>query len=181
MEWVGTALTGAAVSTFYTAGASPAALRAAAASFFNAFKDNLPSSVNLVIPSSGDKFEDSTGDLTGVWTDGTPTVISGADPGAFAAGVGARIVWQTSGVTNNRRVRGSTFVCPMGAGAYASNGTMEAVALGRLQTGASAMVTGLTDTMVVWSRPRPGVPGKSNVVTAGVAPDRVSWLISRRT
>lgn len=181
VQWTGSAIVGPGVSTFYTAATEPSALRAAVLTFFGVAAVNMPTTCGLVIPSSGETLEDSTGEVTGIWTDGTPSTVFGTDPGVYAAGVGARMVWETNGVTNNRRVRGSTFLCPMGAGGYQSDGTLNNTLRTNLQNAGNAFVASLLDGLVIWTRPVDGAGGKIQTVTAAYAPDKVSWLVSRRT
>ena len=57
---------------------------------------------------------------------------SGSGQGGFAAGVGARVVWETGAVRNGRRVRGSTFVVPIWSSAYETNGTLHTATINDL-------------------------------------------------
>lgn len=179
--WNGSGVIGPGVSTFYSAATSPAALRAAVSDFFTPFLPNIPATVNLVIPPTGEELEDSTGEVTDVWSDGSPILKVGIDTGAFAAGVGCRIQWATNGVTNNRRVRGSTYIVPLGSGAYDSNGTLHSTVVGYANLAANDLIADLVGGLVVWTRPINDAGGKIQTVTAGSCPDRVSWLRSRRT
>lgn len=176
----GNAVVGPGVATFYNAGSDAAALRAALAAFYDAFDANLPTSLIVTIPSTGDLVDVETGEVTGVWSDGTPTLIGGDDPGAFAAGVGARVVWETNARTNRRRVRGSTFIVPLGAGAYGTDGTLDTIFRQRLVDGANALLSGLGEGFTIWTRPVDGAGGKGSVVVGATVPDKVTTLRSRR-
>lgn len=181
VSWNGSGVVGPGVTTFYSAATEPAALRAAVSDFFTPFLPNLPSTVNLVIPPTGEELEDSSGEVTDVWSDGAPILKAGVDTGSFAAGVGLRVMWATNGVTNNRRVRGSTYICPMGAGAYQSDGTLHPTVVTYANQAAADLVSDLLGGLVIWTRPINDAGGKIQTVTAGSVPDKVSWLRSRRT
>ena len=176
--WTGaTALPGASV--FYGSPGVPT-LASDLYTFFDAIKAILPSSVSITIPSAGDMIEDSDGALSGTWSSsGTGTVV-GTNAASYAAGVGARIVWRTNGVRNRRRVRGSTFICPLTTNVYEPNGTLTASALTTLGNAATAVAAG--GNLVIWSRPSPGggTDGDSNAVLNASVPDRVTALRSRR-
>lgn len=185
--WSGTGIIGPGVSTFHIQGDQGALLAAGLNNFWQSLMGNLPATTNVTIPAGGEVIDDVTGDLTGVWSGGPGTNKVGTDPGAFAQGCGGRIVWETGGVTGGRRVRGSTFVVPVGAGAYAPDGTLNEVVRGIWDTASDLLLTG-NPTMVIWSKPfeHPTDPsqnrvGKSSVIEATTIPDKVSTLRSRRT
>lgn len=179
--WSGAAVTGGGVSTFYASGPSAAAFQAAVKSFFTTAVVNMPSSCSVTVPNTGEVINDATGGFVSTWTGGTVGNLIGTDPGVFAAGVGMRVVWNTSGTTGRRRVRGSTFLCPMGAGQYDSSGTINNSSRGTLEIAAQALVTALTPGLTIWTRAVGGSGGKSSTVTSATIPDKVSWLVSRRT
>lgn len=99
----------------------------------------------------------------------------------FALGVGARVVWNTSGIFGGRRVRGSTFIVPLTIGSYEGAGQITAGVIATMQGAANTLAGFGPDGMFIWSRPQPGTPGEAQTVTGAIAPDRVSWLRSRRT
>ena len=179
-EWTGTSVVGPAVSTFYfSSGAT--GFQPALVSFFNTLAARRPAGVNVAIPNTGDELEASSGDLTSVWTAGVYTNSIGTGAGVFVGGVGMRIVWNTNGFTNGRRVRGSTYFVPVSSATYDTDGTLAGSALADVDAAAGALLTAVGTTMVVWTRPRTGVTGGVNSVTGKTVPDKVSWLRSRRT
>ena len=84
-------------------------------------------------------------------------------------------------MTNNRRVRGSTFVVPLHGSSYDVDGTLTSSVASGLASNASTFVAATQSDFVIWTRPRPGVVGKSSGVTGSSAPDKISTLRSRRT
>lgn len=148
--------------------------------FFTSIKDNFPSALSWDIPNGGDVIDETTGALTGGWT-GTNggTVVATGGGGAFASGVGARIVWSTGTVVHGRRVRGGTFLVPLLAACYSTNGDLAATQRGSLQSAATALAA--TDLTVVWHRPAKGASDGLLVdITGASVPSRVTTLRSRR-
>jgi hypothetical protein len=97
--------------------------------------------------------------------------------------VGARVKWNTNGLFGDRKVVGSTFIVPLIINAYEGAGNLTSAVITNLQSAANALVTDMAGDMVIWSRGRVGGPpiGEKNAVVSASAPDKVSWLRSRRT
>jgi len=135
----------------------------------------------IVHYNDGDLLDVATGDLTGTWAEAASGPGSGSGFGAYPAGVGARFTWATSGIVAGRRVRGSTFLCPLVNSCFGTDGTLDETVRTALDAAADGLVTASAGAMRIWSRPAPGRPGQASAVTAGDVPDKVSWLRSRRT
>lgn len=179
--WSGNGVVGGGVSTFFAEADGTQQLVVAINELFSAVEPLLPSGCTVTVPSGGDLIDEATGDLTGTWGTSTSTQHVGTGTDVWAAGVGARVVWETGTVRNGRRVRGSTFIVPLTSIAYANDGTLGINGLGFLQDGVTAFMTQVADGGRVWSRPTPTSAGASVPITAGRVPDKVSWLRSRRT
>jgi hypothetical protein len=179
VEWGGSLIPGGGLSTFYattTGSGFPAGVK----SFFTAFAHRIPTGVTWTVPTFGDLIEDSTGALAGSWSEpsgGGQVASSGT--AAHAAGVGTRVVWQTGGIHNGRRVKGSTFIVPLSQGVYDTSGTIDSLVLADIQQGVNTLLTAVPNLRIL-SKARPGFPGASSAITAGTVPDKVSWLRSRR-
>jgi hypothetical protein len=181
VAWTGSAVTGGGVSTFYTEG-DPLVLQAAVKELFlGTGRTLIPNSAAVNIPSGGETLESTTGLLTGVWSGVAGTSIAGIGGDTYAAGVGARITWQTAGITRGRRVKGATYMVPLGTGVYSLDGTLDNSKRADLEAAAQQVVVACGDDLVVWSRPTPGDPGDIWTISAASVPDKVSWLRSRRT
>ena len=174
--WAG--VPGGGLSTFYLQG-TPTSL-APLKTFFSAIAALVPSVVTVDIPNSGDVIESTTGALTGGWTatGGGAQAMSGT--GNYSALSGAYIRWQTPTVVNGRRLVGRTFIVPLTAGQYDSNGTLGAGAVTTLQNAADALVLAFPG-MGVWHRPGDD-PGSGIIAgwSSAKVPDRVTVLRSRR-
>lgn len=179
--WTGAPLVGPTVSTFYLGGGSLGFLSDLHA-FWGAVGNRVPAGITWSTSNTGDVLEDTTGAITGTWTDGTNSTISSSGTGPFAAGVGARMVMSTDGIRNKRRVKGSIYLVPLTTACYQSDGTIDSAVLTALQTAASALLTGLQPEWKVYSRPHKGTnDGQQQKVLSVTVPDKISWLRSRRT
>lgn len=167
------------VSTFY---ALPAATTACTdlRTFFEAIKAYFHTSLTITVPTNGDSIESTTGALTGGWsrTSGAPT--AGSSSADWAAGVGCRVQWNTTGILRGRRVKGATFLAPMQVGLFDSNGTLKSAAFTVINGAAGTLAA--TTSLIVWSRPSTpgGSDGAYSTITTATLPDRVTSLRSRR-
>lgn len=179
-EWSGTAVEGPGLTTFYSTGFAVGALPAAASAFFTPLLGRIPSGTTISVPDGGDLIDETNGALIGTWGSSGSTSHNTSGPGSFAAGVGARVVWETDTIRGGRRVRGSTFAVPLTVDSYESNGTLTTALVSDLNSAVSGFMTALAGEGRVWSRPRPALVGAQVPIARGVVPDKVSWLRSRR-
>lgn len=180
VTWRGSALVGDGVSTFYTS-LPTNSLKTALSTFYTAIAGLVPTTVTWTIPSSGDTINDANGDIDGTWSEagGDATVVSTL-AGAYANGVGARVVWRTSGIRHGRRVVGSTFIVPLALGSYQSDGTLVDANVTTIKNAAQTLLG--SQALRILSKETPGTnDGMSSPVISVTVPDKVSWLRSRRT
>lgn len=189
VEWTG--FPGApGVSTFYALDA--VALMSPLHYMFSTHKDIFPSDVTITALLTGDIIDPLNGDLVGSWSGGSWAPITGTDTGPYTAPAGAVINWQTGDVLDGHRLRGKTFLVPLGGGAYDLTGSIAATTLGYIQTVATYAANTALGNFVVWHRPRaaraadgsrPAVTyraGGYSQVTAATVPDKSVVLRSRR-
>lgn len=169
---------GPSVSTFFFS-SSATGFVADLATFYDTLKARLPSTLSVDIPASGDTIDEVTGSLTGTWTDGTDTVVGGTGSAVFALGVGVRVVWLTNGINNGRRIRGTTFMVPVDATVFSTDGTM-GTPRSEFISAAAALVTATSGDMRIWTRPVNGAGGGSVSVIGSTVPDTPTTLRSRR-
>lgn len=172
---------GLGVATFYALDDETAAVKANLATFFNAIKSKMPTSTSVTIPASGDTMDPTTGDITGTWTAGTSTTVTGTGSiSTYAAGTGMYVNWLTAGIRAGRRVRGRTFLAPLTIEVYALDGTPDSTTLSTFQAAASALAGDASASIGVWSRPTDSLAGQVYAITGATVPDRVTSLASRR-
>lgn len=177
---------GSGVSTLYQVAAPSDADLTAIRTFWATCAGQLASDATIQVQNSGDIIDETTGALTGVW--GPQTAVSsvvGTGGANYAAPSGGLVEWRTAGIVHGRRVRGRTFLVPVGSGVYDSDGTLLSTAVTAFQNAATALVVALTS-MRVWSRPFRGSPsiparsGSAHAVTSAIAKDKAVVLRSRR-
>jgi hypothetical protein len=157
-----------------------ATFRASLGTFWLGVRDFMPDSVILTVESSGDVFESTTGELTGSWSDGTDAILPGTETGVYAAPAGAVVNWQTSTVLGGKRLRGKTFLVPLAADHYETDGSILTGSLTTLRGHAATLVTATASNFTVWKRPVAPGSGGFGDVTGSTMPDMVAILRSRR-
>jgi hypothetical protein len=178
--WAGTPIVGGGISTFYWAEAHSGFI-ADLTAFWTGLLTRIPTGTQLTTENSGDLIDVETGAITGSWTDGSTSVQNCTGSGNYAGGVGGRIRWTTTGISNKRRVRGSTFLVPFVVGEYDTSGTLSTATLTSLGNAAGALLTASEGNMRIYTRPRGGTGGKASTVVNFTVPDKVAWLRTRRT
>lgn len=147
------------------------------------FKAFLPAVATISVDPDVAELDESTGEIMGFWTIAAPTVQVGGVAGLFVAGAGLCISWGTQGVRKGRRVRGRTFVVPLGGTVYDTDGTIHPGSLATMRTAATALHGDSNGCrLVVYARtPKAIIPdgGAYDVVTASIK-DKVAFLSSRR-
>lgn len=178
--WTGAGVVGGGLSTFYVSSTSTGFL-ADIRTFYNAIGARLPNQVTISFPNSGDTIDETTGELSGTWSEPAATAVTGGNTGNFVMATGARVRWRTAGIVAGRRVVGTTFLVPLSDDSFDRSNALESTAQATLQTAADNLWTALTGELLIYSRPAPGRGGTGHFVTGANVPDAVSWLRSRRT
>ena len=150
-------------------------------SAFGQLPPSLPQGTTVTIQPEVAVIDSDTGELTRYETITPGTTVSGTATGAYSGASGAVINWRTNDVRFGRRIRGRTFIVPLGSGAYDSTGTLSSGTLEDLNDFASVLVGGDLDSELgVWSRPRDGGGGVFATVVSATVPDMAAVLRSRR-
>lgn len=181
--WTGTPVVGGGVSTFYCANSDPSAFVTALRSYFASVGVSIAAGTFINFPGTGDTIDEATGVLNGSWSMTPPAQVTCSGSGNWAMGVGCRQTWLTTGITRGRRVKGSTFLVPLGGNLYDGTGSIADATVATLNAAAATLRAADSGSMRIYSRPstaRPGT-GVAHPVTGNSLPDVVSWLRSRRT
>jgi len=179
-SWVGAPVVGEGVSTFYFDEAHSGFV-ADLQAFWVSLAPRVPTGVLWTTLNTGDIIDENTGALVGTWTDGVTSTVASNGNGAYAQGVGCRGRWATNGIRNGRRVRGSTFICPMVTSTYQADGTIDGTVWTGISNAFGTLYTAGAGFQYIWSRPVAGAGGDAHLVVNTDLPDKVSWLRSRRT
>lgn len=150
--------------------------------FFNGIRSLLPVGVQYTVQGEAAVIDQVSGSITGyIMVEPEPVTGGGTQVGGYSAATGAVVTWNTAGVVNGRRVRGRTFVVPLGGSTYQNDGTLLPATISTLQEGADALVgTGFDSGFGVWSRPGTSGGGTFWEVTGFRVPDMSAVLRSRR-
>jgi hypothetical protein len=91
-------------------------------------------------------------------------------------------VWGTGTFSGGRRIKGSTYIVPVGAGGFSVAGTPNAGMVTNWNTALATFLSTMAGNLVIVTRPTAAHPvGGHAVVTTGTTPPKVSWLVTRRT
>lgn len=160
-------------------------LRPKVVAFCTGIRAYFPSTITFTVPSTGDVIRDTDGSLDGTWSTGATAVVNGSAAGAYGAPAGASVTWRTAALAagasgRSRHLIGKTFLVPLAAAAFDTDGTLLASAVANLQLEANNLVSGGD----LYVRHHPTAPGAADgfasVVTSATVPDRVAVLRSRR-
>lgn len=167
------------VSTFYCG--SAITLGSELSAFFTSIKNQFPAPLTWTVPNSGDLIDDATGDLTGAWSGSGGTAVASSSSGAYMAGTGAYVQWNTGSIVNGRRLKGRTFLCPIKSDNADSAGVISSASHAVLDPALATLVA--AGKVMVWHRPT--TPGGTDGVaivagSASVAPN-VTSLTTRRS
>lgn len=125
--------------------------------------------------------DSDTGAVTDFRNVDTITPVEASSSGPYAGPTGAVINWRTNDLRNGRRIRGRTFLVPLGAQVYDTEGTLSVAALQDLNEFAETIRgVDLDSEFGVWSRPINGSGGVFASVTSHNVPDLAAVLRSRR-
>lgn len=184
---------GAGYSNFYfrtgTDGLGNAGNAQAAANavrtFFNSAGMFIPNNTSIQVQAQVEGLLEDTGQLTNVYDVTAPAVVNGSVGGTvtYAAATGAVVSWYTSGIRRRRRVRGRTFLVPIGSSAFENNGTLSATFLANMNPAASTLMQSFSGaSLVIWGRPstKGATDGVAFPVSSFRIPDMSAVLRSRR-
>lgn len=181
--WTGSAVTGGGVSTFYSEGGDVAVATAAIRAFYFSMAGLFPASLEIVAPAGGETLDAVSGAVNGVWSTTPPATVVGSGSTSHAKGVGMRVVFNTNAITRRRRIRGCTYLVPIVASAFDTDGTILPGNITGITTAAATLIAADGGSLRVYTRPRTKVSndGATHAITSATVPDKVSWLRSRRT
>lgn len=179
IHWTGFTGSPGVNTLYFTSGADPAP---AWRTFFSAIAARLPSVVSISFDSTGDTIDDTTGLVNGSWSASSAAPVAGTDASSYAGPVGACINWTTGTIVNGHRVRGRSYLVPLGGSSYDADGSLGSGTLTSLRGALATYVASSSGLAQVVFR-RPGSPGGAGhvAVTGANIPDLAAVLRSRRS
>lgn len=153
----------------------------AAFAFWNNVVVQMSEGISFAVQSDVREISDTDGTLSNIWGVTPSTQSNFASAGAYAGGSGAVVTWNTSATRGQTRLRGRTFIVPLGGAAYQSDGTLSATALTAINLHAANLATDADSDLRVWGRPSTVLgAGVSSSVVSRTVRDHVAQLRSRR-
>lgn len=184
-KWTGGSI-GSGFSNFYfTAGVGSAqqAMDAARKFLSDSYSAGagLPAGVNISFDPIVTVLAETNGQISNVLAVTAGITITGSDTTRYAAVAGACVTWRTGIYLGGRKVRGRTFLVPLGGLALQNDGTVDTTFLGFINNAAAALVAAAPE-LVVWKRPSgpAAVDGVGVPVIGGTCSDKTAFLSSRR-
>jgi hypothetical protein len=151
--------------------------------WLNTWQGDIPAVVTSRVDPNVVETNEQTGAQIGFFNTTSEAAQQGIGTGGYSAASGACINWYTNGALNGRRVRGRTFMVPLVASAFDTNGTLNDTRLALWRTNTQTLVNDVSDSSLqVWHRPTVAAPtsGSAHPVTSLTINDKAAILTSRR-
>lgn len=171
-------------SQFYHAVSDPISLSAtygaiSVREFFSAFVGLIPDEITVTVDPVWQIINEVTGQIVQEGSvSPAPQVVQGTYAGGWSRQIGALVEWVTAVFVNGRRLRGRTYLVPLG-GIGDSDGTLSAGTVSTIEGSFTQIVNSLEE-FKVWHRPVNGLGGSSSAITAGLLRDKACILNSRQ-
>lgn len=150
-------------------------------SAFGVISDLLPTGTRISIDPEIPVIDSDTGVAQSFNSIQPPDDVHAGIRGTYAGPAGAVVTWRTNDLRNGRRIRGRTFLVPLGTAGFQDDGTLTSDTIEDLQEFATTLMGGSLDgDLGVWSRPVNGSGGVFASVVGYTIPDMVAVLRSRR-
>lgn len=149
-----------------------------------AFRPDMPTNCLTGVDSTIAELDENHGNIEAFWTATVTAPAAGAASGQYAGGSGVCVNWGTDGVWGGRRVRGRTFIVPIGILGLQSDGTLDGNRLTAWRA-ASNTFAGAANLarLVIWRKPSDPplyINGGAYDVNTATISDKVAQLRSRR-
>lgn len=150
--------------------------------FWAAIAPYLPTGVSVTMPNTLEEVLSSNGELVAEHVFPGGTTVNGSAGNTYSSAVGACVTWRSPFVVNGRKLRGRTFLVPLGSQVFSADGTLSDSIRLNIQNAGNALANATTGIdLAVWHRPTAGL---SNGNAAGVSHctvnDKGAVLRSRR-
>lgn len=151
-------------------------------SAFEAIETRIPSSGRIEVQPTVEVIDSDTGMLQGYQDIDPPDATTGTGTeSGYSGASGAVVNWLTNDVRFGRRIRGRTFLVPLGGISWQNDGTLTTQTLEDIREFADILTNWDFDSEFgVWSRPRGGTGGVFASATGYRVPDMAAVLRSRR-
>lgn len=148
---------GNAATNFYFSTVGTTELNALG-TFLTGLKPYWPTSITMVIPSTGDIINESDGTLSGSWSATPPAAVVGTGGNIGATPVGFEVAWLAAAVVDGHRPVGKTLIVPCASGAINSSGVIAPATVTAVNSAAATFLATAVN-FKIWHRPRKAAPG----------------------
>lgn len=148
--------------------------------FFDAIKGFMPTGLQWTFPTTGDKIDESTGKITGSTSLPVLAPVTATGTGTYSGAAGAVVNWTSDTFTNGHRRRGRTFLVPIIASQFDTNGSLATACQSALQAAAGVLWNTTKPDFIIFRYPRPGLGASYATVDGYNVPDLTAVLRSRR-
>lgn len=151
--------------------------------WLDSFVPIVPTIVSFTLDSNVPVIETETGNLLRYENGVVDTTRVGTSAGVHVGGTGACVNWYTNVVRNNRRIRGRSFMIPLGLQAMTNDGTIDDTRLTAMRDATNTFLApGIFGVHGVWARPNntPPTNGEWAFTASYSINDKMAQLRSRR-
>lgn len=154
--------------------------RAALKAFYDTIKSQLDNAVTWTIQTAGRELDDTTGTLTGVWSESTVSTGVGVVNGEPVADASQVVMqWRTGTIVNGRFLQGRSFI-PGLSSSHLSNGNVSSTVQTAWTTAGQTLMA-VASGLQVWHRPVAGSGGLADDVTSAAVWSELGVLRRRRS
>lgn len=147
--------------------------------FFGELITLIPDEVTVTVDPVYQIIDEVTGQITGEGTvSPAPQVLNGTYAGGWSRQIGALVEWVTASFIAGRRLRGRTYLVPLGA-VGDSDGTLSSGTVATIES-SFVQIVDATEDFRVWHRPVNGSGGSSAAITSAILRDKAAVLNSRQ-
>lgn len=171
VDWTTPAGTGFRTVTYWDQSLSVSPQRDALGALFGSIDNLIDSNTVWTVETSGRQVDDSTGTLTGVWSEASAETGAGTVAGQCVPDAAQILLrWNTTDIAGGRFVKGRSFV-PGLSTASVTEGNLSAAAVTAFQTAVNTFIAANVG-FGIWHRPVNSAGGSfHDVVTGSVWPE----------
>lgn len=146
--------------------------------FFAGLSAFIPADISVTVDPVYQLVTVESGEVAGEDSVGSPAPgVAGAFVGGWNRQVGVLVEWLTGRFVNGRRLRGRTYLVPLGD-TQQDDGTLPSGTISAIES-ANTFITGLGLDFGVWHRPIAGAGGLIEPITSSVVRDKAAVMRSR--
>ena len=122
--------------------------------FFADVAQHMPDDISFTFPAEVAEMNTTTGTLEAIHPVNAPAQVTGGNANSYMGAAGTSVIWHTEAIVAGRRLRGRTFLVPLVAGAFHTDGTLISTTAGLILQSANNLISDMENvgSLAVWSR-----------------------------